>query len=124
MDNPRDDDEDQRIILNNVFRFLEAYRSNVLFGAEATKRRRAETAKEKLALRRPATKNVKEVREALQQTLDSVFAGVESQRAIGMIEHVLRSIAYPDAPHAKPSREESERAVLFFRELAKRLRGA
>jgi hypothetical protein len=118
------EDEDRRVVLNNAFRLLESYRTNVLFGSQATRMRRAESAKEKLALRRPAAKNVKEVREAMKDTLDSVFNGLQADEAIQKIEHVLRSIAYPATIQEKPDRQDCEQVARFFRELAKRLESA
>jgi hypothetical protein len=112
-------EEAQEIALNNMFRLLRAFRKDVFFGQEVPKQSR-QIAAGKLTLRPRVERNVRQVREALDEATQTAFAGQSKTEAIDIVENVLRWLAYPKANPA-PRETDRARTVSFFRELVARL---
>jgi hypothetical protein len=112
--------ESEQVALNNVFRLLQSFRKDAFFRREMSEDTRAQSAAGKLTLRPPVERNVREVREALEQAVAIAFKAQSQDDAIEAVENVLRWIAYPKKS-ARPSDVDRERTVLFFRELVNRL---
>jgi len=112
---------DQEVALNNVYRLLESYRTNALFGAERPVSTRAEPAAERLALRRPIERHMKDVRDAIGFALRATFAEMTTDEAIQKVEDVLRSVAYPNVVQVVPPPGDIRRTAQFFEELIRRL---
>ncbi len=108
--------ETEKVALNNVYRLLESFRRDVFFGREISENARGRSAAQKLTLRPPVERNVREVREALEQAVADAFKGKSKDSAIESVENVLRSIAYPKRGR-RPSKAEQARTILFFRAL-------
>jgi hypothetical protein len=102
-----------------MYRLLQSFRNDVFFGQEADDTRPL-GALEKLTLRPPVERNVRQVREALEEATRIAFAGSSKNVAIEAVEKVLRSIAYPKRGE-QPSAADRERAISFFRELVNHL---
>jgi hypothetical protein len=121
IDNPKVA-SDQEVILNNVYRLLESYRSDEFFGLEPPTRKSTQSAAEKLTLIPPMERHVREVREALEQARAAAFAGQSKDRAIASIEKVLRAVAYPErTDKSKVAVKDRKRASLFFQKLIEQL---
>jgi hypothetical protein len=112
---------EQVVALNNVYRLLQSYKSNRLFGLEPPPELAVESATEKLTLRRPIERHVNEVRNALEHALSSAFAEEPKEKALQIIESVLRSVAFPNSGEVAPSSNAQERTVRFFEQLLQRL---
>ncbi len=111
---------EQTVVLNNVYRLLEAYRRNVLPEADSPARRLPPTATEVLSLLPAAERHVSDVRAALDGAVAVAFGDRPSEQAINVIEEVLRGVAYPKA-HKYPSADNRAAATKFFEELLRRL---
>jgi hypothetical protein len=120
IDNPKVARE-QQVALNNVYRLLESYRSNVFFGLEPPREQPKQNASQKLTLRTPIERHVKEVRDALEEARQTVFTEDTKDHAIETIENVLRSVAYPKSKSARLSVADREKVTAFFREVVERL---
>jgi hypothetical protein len=119
IDNPKVA-RDQQVALNNVYRLLESYRGNVFFGLEPPREQPKQSASQKLTLRTPIERHVKEVRDALEEARRIVFAEDTKDVAIETIEKVLRSVAYPKK-QATFSAADRQKATAFFKEVVERL---
>jgi len=118
IDNPEMAAE-QEVALNNVYRLLESYRSNVFFGLD-TPRQPFGRISDKLALTPPKERHVRDVREAIERARLAVFAKQSKERAIESVERVLRSIAYPERK-VRSSPADKKKAALFFKTLLEQL---
>lgn len=112
--------ESQEVALNNMYRLLQSFRTDVFFGKEAPIGSR-QTATERLTLRPPEEQNVRQVKEALQRATEIAFVGKSKDEAIEAVEKVLRWIAYPTKTPHSPSESDRSRTALFFKELVERL---
>jgi hypothetical protein len=110
---------EQEIALNNVYRLLESYRTNPSFGMEVPPQQAVQNAAQRLGLRRPVERHVREVREALEYARTSAFGEIAKDDALQTVETVLRSVAYPRVAYA--SKEDQTRTTRFFEALVKRL---
>jgi hypothetical protein len=108
----------QEVALNNMFRLLQSFQKDLFFGQE-TPDQRTPTSADKLTLRPPSERHVREVKEALEQATAAAFGDVSKDQAMASIEKVLRSIAYPSKASATAT--ERARATSFFKELVERL---
>jgi len=106
--------------LNNAYRLLESYRANTFYGSSEPARQYERGGLELLPLIPSTERHIAEVRGALEQALDTVFAGVPKDAAIDRIESVLRSVAYP-AKFNRSADSDKELTEAFFDELLKRL---
>lgn len=116
----KSDATSREVVLNNVYRLLEAYRGNAFFGLEPRARPFPARATEAISLLPRPGRHVREVRMALEQALAAAFPGRTKQEAIGVIEGVLRGITYPEQ-FEKPSDEDCTKARSFFDEVVSRL---
>jgi hypothetical protein len=112
--------EPEEVALNNMFRLLQSFRKDAFFGQEVPRDSRPQSTAEKLTLRPPVERNVREVKEALEQATAIAFEGRSKDDAIEAVESVLRWIAYP-RKSARPSDIDRARTASFFRELIDRL---
>lgn len=119
VDNPKRD-EPEEVTLNNMFRLLQSFRKDAFFGRETSDESRPQSAAEKLTLRPPVERNVREVRQALEEATATAFEGRSRDAAIETVENVLRWIAYPKKS-GRPSEDDRTRTMSFFRELISRL---
>jgi hypothetical protein len=120
IDNPEAAVE-QEVALNNVYRLLESYRSDVFFGLD-TPRQPFRRISDKLALTPPRERHVGDVRDAIEQARLAVFAEQSKDDAIASIENVLRSLAYPTRKDLKrPSPADRKNAAKFFKTFLKQL---
>jgi hypothetical protein len=110
----------REVVLNNVYRLLEAYRANAFFGLEPRARPFPARATEAISLLPRPGRHVREVRVALEEALAAAFPGQPKQEAIGVIEDVLRGITYPER-FEKPSDDHRAKAGRFFDEVVTRL---
>ena len=111
---------DRLVVLNNVYRLLEAYRVNTFFGFEPPTERDRRHAGGSLTLMPPIERHVREVRDALEQATEETFAGQPKNKAIEMLEDVLRGLAYPEN-NVPPSEEDRTKAADFFETVLRRL---
>jgi hypothetical protein len=118
INNPRRG-EPQEVALNNMYRLLQSFRKDAFFGREAPADAPVE-ASEKLTLRPPIERNVRDVRQALEGATAVAFEGLSKDNAIEVVESVLRWIAYPRTS-IEPSAQDRARTVSFLRELVERL---
>lgn len=107
------------VALNNMFRLLQSFRTDIFFGQEAPPNSR-EVVADKLTLRPPEEQNVRLVKEALEQATARAFGGQSKNEAIEIVERVLRWLAYPKKA-LEPPEVERTRVSVFFRELVERL---
>jgi hypothetical protein len=112
--------EPEEITLNNMYRLLQSFRRDAFFGREVSGETRPRSPAEKLTLRPPVERNVREVRRALEEAASTAFKGQSQDEAIDAVERVLRWIAYPKK-NDRPSEVDRTRTVSFFRELIGRL---
>lgn len=112
--------EPQEVALNNMYRLLESFRRDVFFGQEILSGSQSQSAPDRLALRPPVERNVREVREALDEATKVAFGSQPKDLAIEAVENVLRAIAYPTA-NTGPSPDDRARVVSFFQALVERL---
>jgi hypothetical protein len=119
IDNPKRG-EPEEITLNNMYRLLQSFRRDTFFGREVLQESRPRSAAEKLTLRPPIERNVREVRKALEEAAATAFHGRSEDEAIEAVEKVLRWIAYPKKTD-QPSDDDRTRTVSFFQELIGRL---
>lgn len=111
---------DSEVVLNNVYRLLEAYRVNALFGLESSDKHDPQDATETLTLLPPVERHIKEVRVALRYAITTVFEGRSKDQAILAVEDVLRRVTYPQ-PDQQPTKEERAKATHFFEQLLQHL---
>ena len=111
----------REVVLNNMYRLLEAYRVNTFFGLEPQAKPFPSRATEMISLLPRAERHVKDVRIALEKALAVVFPGQPKDEAIGTIEKVLRGITYPERFEA-PSDDDRAKAGGFFDEVVARLK--
>lgn len=118
IDNPKSG-ASQEVALNNMYRLLQSFRTDVFFGREMPASSR-EVAAEKLTLRPPEEQNVRQVREALEKATAIAFKDQPKERAIEVVENVLRWIAYPKKT-SQPSAAHRSQTAAFFKELVEHL---
>ena len=112
--------EPQEVALNNMYRLLQSFRRDTFFGREAPASAPV-SAVEKLTLRPPVERNVRDVKRALDDATTAAFGGEHPKDdAIEIVESVLRWIAYPRTAK-EPSPEDRARTEAFLRELVGRL---
>src|SRR5882672_6494726 len=85
----------KEVALNNVYRLLEAYRTNAFFGLEAPAVQFPRDTAETLSLLPPVERHMQDVRDALDHALNAAFAGQSTAQGLDLVENVLRAIAYP-----------------------------
>jgi len=112
---------ERQVALNNVYRLLESYRVNRFFGSDLPNQGYQNDA-QKLALKRPIERHVKEVRDALEHARKVAFGDASKDDALQKLETVLRSVTYPDADESRVSHEDQQQATQFFRALGDHLR--
>lgn len=107
----------QAVVLNNVFRLLEAYRVNRFFGLEppAGYHREEET----LSLIPQLEQHVSEVRTALERAVTAAFGGKSKDDAVATIADVLRRVTYPEL--GAPATAEKNSTARFFSEVVAHL---
>jgi hypothetical protein len=110
----------REVVLNNVYRLLEAYRSTAFFGLEPSPRPYSARAAETISLLPRAERNVNDVKVAIEAAQAKAFPGRSKDQAIEAVANVLRGIVYP-ADFAKPTNDEVARAGDFFDEFVERL---
>jgi hypothetical protein len=108
------------IVLNNVYRLLEAYRANSFFGLEPADEnyRGAEMP----SLIPPLQQHVSTVSDVLMKASDIAFTGESKDQAVSQIANVLKRIAYPE--FGPPLETEKTKATRFFSEVAQQLQFA
>lgn len=105
------------VMLNNVYRLLEAYRVNVFFGLEqATDYRHAG---ETLSLTPAFEQHVGDVRDVLERAMETTFCGQTKDEAIAEIANVLKQVVYPE--FGAPSDTDKLKAEQFFSEVVQQL---
>jgi hypothetical protein len=112
---------EQEVALNNVYRLLESYRKNPSFGHELPAHQTGQSAAQRLGLRRPIERHVKEVRDALEHAKTAAFGEITKDVAMQTVETVLRSVAYPDKDQGGTTPEDQARTATFFKKLVERL---
>jgi hypothetical protein len=112
---------DREVALNNVYRLLESYRVNRFFGSELPRQGFRNEA-QRLTLKRPVERHVKEVRDALEHARKAAFGDASKDDALQRVETVLRSVAFPDGEEGQISAEDQQRTTQFFKALADRLK--
>lgn len=112
---------DREVALSNAYRLLESYRVNRFFGSELPGQG-YRTQAQRLTLRRPVERHVKEVRDALEHARKAAFGDASKDEALRRLESVLRSLAYPDTENEEVSADDQRRAALFFKALVDHLR--
>jgi hypothetical protein len=120
IDNPKLARE-QLVALNNIYRLLESYRGNVFFGQEPPREQPKQNASQKLTLKVPIERHVKEVRDAFEGARKVIFAEDTKEHAIETIEQVLRSIASSNVKNVRASVADKAKATAFFKEVVERL---
>jgi hypothetical protein len=110
----------REVILNNVYRLLQAYRTNAFFGSEPRAKPYPSRAAEMISLLLRPERHVREVKIALEEALAVAFPGESRDGAIGVLERVLRGITYPE-DFDKPSDDDRAKAGSFFDEVVARL---
>jgi hypothetical protein len=113
--------QEREVALNNVYRLLESYRTNPSFGSEAPGQQSIQDATQRLTLRRPIERHVKEVRDALEHARSTAFGDRNKDDALRTVENVLRSVAYPNAVQTHISPEDQKMVSRFFEVLVERL---
>jgi hypothetical protein len=110
----------QEVMLNNLYRLLEAYRVTAFFGLEPSPGPYSARTAEAISLLPRAEHNVKDVKLAIEAAQAAAFPGQSKDQAVEAITRVLRGIAYPNE-FVKPSAEELTKADSFFEEVITRL---
>lgn len=87
--------------INNLYRLLESYRCHRFLGFEYEPR--FERGAEALTLLPSAERHVLDLRDALEKAFREVYQGEDIDRAVGSVEDVLRSVAYPETRDAEPA---------------------
>jgi hypothetical protein len=109
-----------RDALNNVYRLLEAFRKNILFGPRPLpSKNNAPLGLEMLSIMPSSQRHLSEIREAIEEALSSSFSSTPKEQAVEKIEEVLRAAAAPDK--FEVSEEDRNSAKLFFSDLLKQL---
>jgi hypothetical protein len=111
---------DREVALNNVYRLLEAFRVNAFFDTDLSTRQYPQGAAETLTLMPPIQRNQEYVRDALESAIQSAFADQSRDRAIEIVENVLRAVSYPN-DFQMPSVDDQRKAARFFDELLRNL---
>jgi len=107
-----------KVVLNNMYRLLEAFRSNAFFGFEPEEPNTEppETHRSSMVFEGHSP----DVRVAIEGALKDVFSEMKSDAAIRIVENVLRGIVAPER-FDPPQVEQRDRAARFFSGLSKRL---
>lgn len=118
--NPQTIPATREVVLNNMYRLLEAYRVTAFFGLEPSPRPYSASAAEAISLLPRPERNVKDVKAAIAAAQAVAFPGQSKDEAMGAVANVLRGITYPENA-AKPSDEDLAKAGRFFDEVVARL---
>ena len=118
--NPQPIPATREIVLNNMYRLLEAYRVTVFFGLEPSPRPYSARTTEAISLLPRAERHVRDVKVAMEQALAVAFPGQSKDQAINAVVRVLRGITYP-GQFDTPSDEDRTKAGSFFDEVIGRL---
>jgi hypothetical protein len=110
----------REVVLNNMYRLLEAYRVTAFFGLEPSPRPYSARAAEAISLLPRMERNVKDVKVAMEAAQAITFPGRSKNQAIEAVVRVLRGVAYPEN-YPKPSDKDLEKATQFFDEVVTRL---
>lgn len=110
----------REVVLNNVYRLLEAYRVTAFFGLEPSPRPYSAPGAEAISLLPRVEHNVRDVKIAMEAAQAIAFPGQSKDQAMEAVARVLRAIIYPENS-AKPSNEELANAGQFFDEVVARL---
>jgi hypothetical protein len=101
---------DQEVALNNMYRLLERFRTNLFFGKEPPSSPREAG---RLTLMPPTERYVKEVSLALQRAVQSVFEDKERDSAVQFVEDYLR-LALRAGGKRDPGQDDEKTRVLTF----------
>lgn len=105
------------VVLNNVYRLLEAFKGNPFFGYVPEEPVDTPDLEWASVAMEP---HVADVRYAIEEALKAAFAGQPHENSIEAVENVLRALVAPKRhPALQPA--EKERAECFFSELSQRL---
>ncbi len=107
--------------LDNIYRLLEAFRTNPIFGFTSIERRHGH-AVDAFTISPPREKHLTEVRDVIRDAIAVAFKGRSTDQAVVEVEEVLRLLAYPNK--GKPKKPAMIRATRFFTEVTKRLAAA
>lgn len=111
------------VAMNNVYRLLQAYRTQAFFGLEPAYQVSPDESIEALTLLPPVERHVKDVRDALEHALRTTFASEPQEHALDLIESVLRAVTYPEnGGHVPP--EKSQKVTRFFDSMLSSLQSA
>jgi hypothetical protein len=115
----RDSGASKEVVLNNVYRLLEAYKNDVFFEAGAANSESSLESSDFFSEYSRET-HLADVRGAITSALEAVFGTRSVAQIIGRVEDVLRSVAYPDEYPSK-STEELKTTENFFDKVAMNL---
>jgi hypothetical protein len=108
--------------LDNIYRLLESFRTNPIFGFTAIERRGHAKAVDAFTISPPREKHLTDVRDVISDAIAVAFRGKSTDQAVVEVEEVLRLLAYPNK--GKPTKPAVQRATRFFTEVSKRLAAA
>lgn len=108
----------EKVALNSVFRLLNAYRAHRLAGYEY--QRPAPRSADPLAILPASERHIPELRIALHQAIEEIYAGVDENVAIEAIEAVLRQVAR----RVRPEDEAVRLTSAFLERFEQRLHAA
>ena len=111
---------DSEVALNNVYRLLEAYRTDAFFGLGRSSSQSPRGVSENLTLMPPIERHAGEIRIALKSAIAEAFEEQPEDNAIETIEGVLRNIAYPQ-DYSEPSPGARATTSKFFENLLQNL---
>ena len=112
---------EERVALNNVYRLLESFRTNLLFGFEPAIPPSNVRSPQRLTLKRPLERHVRDVRDALEEARRAAFGDRDKDEALSVIENVLRSLAYARPEPTQISENDRNATARFFEALVGRL---
>ena len=108
------------VAINNVYRLLEAYRSNQFFGLETSARPGTVRTMGPLTSTTLSERHVRDVRLAINDAVKQTFDDASVDHAVDLIEQALRGLIYPDKFQA-PSAADLGRVTHFFERLRQTL---
>ncbi len=111
------------IALNNAFRLLESFRSNVFFALERKPYGRTSLGSEALTLSVPSQSHLSDVSSAIKRSIIAAFGSIDADSAINAVEDTLRRVADPDH-FGRPEGDMLEKSTKFFQELQNNLEAA
>lgn len=113
-----EDDPDRKVVLNNVYRLLEAFKSNPFFGLEPPRHDYGQRGRADIPLQPRVGQGIGELRIALKKAMATAFEGQSEEGAITTLESTLRTATH--SPE-KLSPNDREKALLFLDSLIKNL---